>query len=38
MMAGTGEKGRAKMAGNIVEDMATGQLQLEQACVELRHP
>ena len=32
------EKGRAKTGGNIVGDMATGQLGLEQACVELRHP
>jgi hypothetical protein len=33
----TGENGRAKTGGNIVGDMATGQLGLEQACVELRH-
>ena len=33
----TGENGRAKTEGNIVGDMATGQLGLEQACVELRH-
>ncbi len=41
MMAGTGEKGQAKMAGkagNIVGNMATSQLELEQACVELRQP
>ena len=34
----TRENGRAKTGGNIVGDMATGQLGLEQACVELRHP
>jgi hypothetical protein len=33
MMARTGEIGRAKMAGKIVEDMATSQLELEQASV-----
>jgi hypothetical protein len=34
----TREKGRANTAGSIVGNMATSQLELEQACVELRHP